>query len=59
MKIYTCDHCRYIFPARLLPAGCPDCGKDQVRSADEKEIREYRHFREIIREEIRLGVIPG
>lgn len=59
MKIYVCSHCRYLFPARLYPAHCPDCGKRKVRIADQQEIKEYRKFREIINEEIRLGVIPG
>ena len=30
-----------------------------IYKTDEKENRDYRRFREIIREEIRLGVIPG
>ena len=59
MKLCTCKECRYIFPAPYRPASCPDCGKQAVRDADETEIRDYRRFREIIREEIRLGVIPG
>ena len=28
MKLYTCNACRYTFPAESLPDRCPDCGKD-------------------------------
>lgn len=59
MKLCTCKECRYIFPAQFLPVACPDCGKQAVRDADEQESRDYRRFQEIIREEIRLGVITG
>ena len=27
MKLYTCNACRYTFPAETLPDRCPDCGK--------------------------------
>ena len=27
MKLYTCNACRYTFPAESLPDRCPDCGK--------------------------------
>ena len=59
MKICTCDRCRYIFPSPVVPCRCPDCGGKGVRIASPEEIRQYRRFQEIIREEIRLGVIPG
>ena len=44
MKLYTCNACRYTFPAESLPDRCPDCGKTQwhenpaVRPATNKEI---------------------
>ena len=59
MKICTCNKCRYIFSCRVIPGRCPDCGEGGVRAASPEEIRQYRRFREIIREEIRLGVISG
>ena len=27
MNLYTCNACRYTFPAESLPDRCPDCGK--------------------------------
>ena len=27
MNLYTCNACRYTFPAETLPDRCPDCGK--------------------------------
>ena len=59
MKICICDHCRYIFAGPVIPDRCPDCGAEAVRPAAGKETAQYRRFREIIWEEIRLGVIPG
>ena len=40
---YTCDACRYTFESDKLPDRCPDCGKIQVRPANETEIYEYEH----------------
>ena len=40
---YTCDACRYTFESDKLPDRCPDCGKLQVRRANESEIYEYEH----------------
>ena len=59
MKICTCHQCRYIFANPIIPARCPDCGGENVGPASGKEVEQYRRYREIIREEIRLGVIPG
>ena len=59
MKICICDKCHYLFDSPAIPGRCPDCGEKEVRSASRGEIRQYQRFREIIREEIRLGVIPG
>ena len=48
---YTCDACRYTFESDKLPERCPDCGKMQVRPANETEIYDYdyRFDNEIIR----------
>lgn len=59
MNICFCVECRFIFPFSHLPGACPDCGAKKVRYASYKERHEYKQFQEIIREEIRLGVIPG
>lgn len=59
MNICFCEECRYLFSSALLPGNCPDCGAKKVRYASHKERHEYRHFQKIIKEEIRLGVIPG
>ena len=40
---YTCDACRYTFESDKLPDRCPDCGKMQVRPANETEIYDYDH----------------
>lgn len=39
--IYTCDACRFIFESEKKPERCPDCGKFEVRAADDKEISEF------------------
>lgn len=39
--IYTCDSCRYIFEAEAGCNQCPDCGKLQIRPANDDEQREY------------------
>lgn len=39
--IYTCDACRYVFGAADGCNQCPDCGKRQVRLANEDERKEY------------------
>ena len=58
-KICFCRDCRYMFMAPVIPGRCPDCGGKGVRKASGRETEEYRRFQKIIREEIRLGVIPG
>ena len=59
MKICTCRKCRYIFTAPVIPSRCPDCGGKDILKASGHEVEQYRRFREIIREEIRMGLIPG
>lgn len=36
-----CDACRYQFEQKNQPDRCPDCGKEQVREANEQETAEY------------------
>ena len=58
MKICTCEKCRYTFQFPLVPLNCPDCGKENVRIATEKETKDYWKSQEILSEEIKLGLIP-
>ena len=39
--IYACDNCRFLFERTSEPEQCPDCGKFNIRSANESEIAEY------------------
>ena len=39
--ICACDHCYYLFESEELPEQCPDCGKREVRPANEQEQAEY------------------
>ena len=54
-QIYHCSACRYTFEAEPyadFPARCPDCGKIEVRPADEAEITEYKKVQhELLRDE--------
>ena len=56
MKLCTCDHCRYIFRYPIIPVRCPDCGKRNVRPANEQETDAWRHDQAVLAEEIRLGL---
>ena len=56
MKLYTCDHCRYIFRYPLKPQACPDCGREAVRQATPKETEDYDTMQIILQEEIRSGL---
>ena len=47
MKICTCENCRFTFRYPLLPLACPDCGKDAVRLATEKEVADYWRMQEM------------
>lgn len=46
MKIYVCDHCKYMFESEEDIKQCPDCGKFKVRSASQPEIEEYEKRKE-------------
>ena len=56
MKICTCENCRYTFRYPLLPASCPDCGKEPVRIATCSEAMDFCRLEAIVSEEIRAGL---
>ena len=56
MRICTCEACHYTFRYPIVPLRCPDCGKDAVREAAAKEIRQFHIEQEIIRKEVQLGI---
>ena len=39
--IFTCDNCGFIFSRSSQPEQCPDCGKDNVRLANDAEQEEF------------------
>ncbi len=41
--IFTCDICHYIFEAETSCIQCPDCGKADVRLANEAERQELEN----------------
>ena len=41
MKYYICDKCKFQFMRADEPEHCPDCGKEAVRQADEKEKADF------------------
>lgn len=50
--IFTCDNCGFIFSRSEETEQCPDCGKYDVRPADEAEQKEFdQRMAELIREE--------
>lgn len=50
--IFTCDNCGFIFSRSEETEQCPDCGKYDVRPADEAEQEEFdQRMAELIREE--------
>lgn len=50
--IYACDNCGFIFKRNEETEQCPDCGKYEVRPADEMEEKEFAvHMAELLREE--------
>ena len=56
MKICKCESCKYVFRYPLLPSSCPDCGKQSVRIATEKERYDFHRNQKVLAEEIRLGL---
>lgn len=44
-EIYVCDSCHYLFEADEDIDRCPDCGKRNIRPANEQEREEYRKLR--------------
>ena len=50
--IYTCDNCGFVFKRNEETEQCPDCGKYEVRPADDMEQKEFAiHMAELLREE--------
>lgn len=39
--VCVCDNCHYTFEIVAKAERCPDCGKVTIRSATDKEEREY------------------
>ena len=41
--LYACETriCRFLFESEEEPERCPDCGKKNIRLANEREIQEY------------------
>lgn len=44
-EIYICDSCNYLFEINGNTDRCPDCGKRNIRQANELEQEEYRKLR--------------
>ena len=43
--IYACDTCHFLFKRVGETAQCPDCGKDNIRAANDTEIEEFLNRR--------------
>ena len=43
--IYACDTCHFLFERVGETAQCPDCGKDNIRAANDTEIEEFLNRR--------------
>ena len=44
--IYKCQKCQFLFSRIEPPTKCPDCGKEHILKANEKEQQEYEKFKE-------------
>ena len=44
--IYTCNVCRFTFERVGETDQCPDCGKKNIREANETEKAEYLSYKE-------------
>lgn len=40
--IYTCDNCHFLFSDSSTPEFCPDCGKQEIRTATPEEENEFQ-----------------
>ena len=50
--IFACDNCGFIFSRSEETEQCPDCGKYEVRPANEEEQKEFaQRMAELVREE--------
>ena len=59
MKICICENCHYTFRYPLLPPSCPDCGRKNVRIANDDEVNEFHRMQASLAEEIRTGLYPA
>lgn len=44
IMIYKCKSCSFLFHSEAETDQCPDCGKKEVRPADESEQKEYWNY---------------
>lgn len=44
-NVYVCDSCHFLFERAREVDRCPDCGKENIRPANELEQAEYRKLR--------------
>lgn len=44
--IYTCNICHFIFERIGEIDQCPDCGKKNIREANDEEKENYRKYKE-------------
>jgi rubrerythrin len=42
--IYTCQRCKFTFERTGEVETCPDCGKDGIRPATDKEIADFKKY---------------
>jgi len=47
--IYVCDNCHFTFERVSDIEQCPDCGKINIRAAQEEEIKKYLQIKEEFR----------
>ena len=46
MKYFICDACKFQFTRSEEPERCPDCGKENIREANEAEILDFIKLQE-------------
>lgn len=49
--LFCCEACLYIFEGKEDCRQCPDCGREAVRRANEKEQEEYKRNQEELKKE--------
>ena len=56
--IFACDNCGFIFSRSEETEQCPDCGKYEVRPANEEEQKEFaQRMAELVREETEISML--